>query len=108
MKINRKGEEMVEAALVLPVVILTIISMLMLMVYFFSCLNNQVSLHSELIAKQCEEETVLKTIKNTTETSDRTGGLVSVLMHRKTEGRVYALRESRLIRTGEIINGFKT
>lgn len=92
-----------EAALTLPIAILTIASMIMLMVYFFSCLDRQVDLHEGLIKKEGSEVTAIKIIKNKTETSERLGGLVSILMHKEIKGRVYAIRESLLIRTGEIL-----
>ena len=45
---GKKGTEMVEASLVLPLLILTIASMIMLLVLFYSTLLDQVRMHDEL------------------------------------------------------------
>lgn len=41
---NKKGEEMVEASIVLPILILTILSLILLILYYYACLNCQVEL----------------------------------------------------------------
>ncbi len=100
---NRKGEELVEAALIFPIVILTIISMLMLLIYFFSCLNKQVDLHQKLLMEIRQQEYTCKVIQNKEETSKDTGGLVNIILHKECIAKVHAFRESFLIRTGEKI-----
>lgn len=100
---NKKGEELIEAALVLPIVILTIISMLMLLIYFFSCLNSQVDLHRELLAEISRQDYTYRIIQNKKETSKKTGGLVNIILHKDCVAEVYVIRESFLIRAGENI-----
>ena len=46
---NKRGDEIVEAAMVLPILILTILSLILLIVYYFACLNVQVDLHRQMV-----------------------------------------------------------
>ena len=45
---SRRGSEIVEAAVVMPLVILAVLSMILLQVFFYQCLLVQVRLHEDL------------------------------------------------------------
>ena len=48
---SRRGEETVEAAIVLPLFILTVLSLIMLMLFFYLSLGVRVNVHKDLIEK---------------------------------------------------------
>lgn len=100
---NRKGDEIVEAAMVLPILILTILSLILLMVYYFSCLNTQVDLHRQMIEDGMHVDTVFEIKTKKEETSSEIGGVISMIMSKEIEGRVYMINEANLIRLGEMI-----
>lgn len=100
---NKKGDEIVEAAMVLPILILTILSLILLIVYYFSCLNTQVDLHRQMIKDAMYCETIFETKTKKEETSSEIGGIISMIMNKEIEGRVYMINEANLIRLGEMI-----
>lgn len=101
---NKKGDEIVEAAMVLPILILTVLSMIMLLIYFFSCLNTQADLHKELIAESLTSEASFDIIKKQSETSSKMGGLVGLVMHKEMNGKIYRIGKADVIRAGEMLD----
>lgn len=100
---NKRGEETVEAALVLPILILTILSLILLVLYYYSCLNCQTELHAELLAQEQECKAVFRMIKERDAVSSQMDGMVSMLMHKEISGRIYAVSPADMIRAGELI-----
>ena len=52
---NKRGEEIVEAAMVLPILILTILSLILLIVYYFSCLTRS-SQSAQTVDTRCDAQ----------------------------------------------------
>ena len=100
---NRKGEALVEAVFVIPLVILVIASLLTLLVFFYSCLMDQVSLHSELLKERENRGSRIEKIEKTADPSGRTKGITEILLKKRIEGSVSCFRETVIIRAGEII-----
>lgn len=100
---NKKGDEIVEAAMVLPILILTILSLILLIVYYFSCLNAQVDLHRQMVKDAMYSETVFEIQNKTKETSSEIGGVISMIMSKKLEGKIYMINEADIIRAGEVV-----
>ena len=100
---KKRGEEIVEAVMVLPILILTILSLILLIVYYFSCLNTQVSLHKQLIQDAMYSKAIFEIENKTEETSSEIGGVVSMVMSKKLAGRIYRINEADLIRAGEMM-----
>lgn len=97
---NRRGDEYVEAGMVLPILLLTILSLIMLLIYFFSCLNAQTDMHRTLLKEQRQPVVIFDIKEKSTETSSKIGGAVSLIMHKEIKGRVYCIGEAGAIRLG--------
>lgn len=103
--LNKRGDEIVEASIILPIIILTILSMIMLMVFFFACLSTQMSVHQKLINKALANKSIIS-ISRCRETSERkVGGAISMLMEKEISSRCYLINEVTAIRLGETIHG---
>lgn len=100
---NKKGAQIVEAAVVLPILILTILSLILLLVYYFTCLNDQTGLHEDMLRYVQESEKIFEIYENNTETSKRISGLVHMLMGKESAGSVYVIHHTDFIRAGEMI-----
>lgn len=103
--INKKGNEIVEATIVLPIIILTVLSMIMLLIYFFACLSTQMDVHGRLVDKALSSKVVMGVHKENGETGKDIGGVISVVMHRDFHSRCYLINEAAMIRLGEEIHG---
>lgn len=103
---NKRGEQIVEAAMVLPILILTILSLILLMIYFFTCLQNQTDLHTEMIRHEQKSGKTFELYKKNVETSDGMEGLVHMLMKKQIKSSIYVFNEADFIRAGEML-GFE-
>lgn len=101
---NKRGSQIVEATIVLPVIILTILSMIMLLVFFFACLTTQMSVHQHLISKAVSAKTVIGVERYSKATSKHVGGVISILMKKDVSSSCYLINEVTAIRLGEAIN----
>lgn len=101
---NKRGDEFVEAAMVLPVLILTILSMILLMLFFFTCLKNQTSMHQRMLDYSADSGKTFQLYKDHTETSRRSRGITAMLLHKDMEGRLYVINEADFIRAGELFD----
>ena len=102
---NKRGNEIVEASIVLPIIILTILSMIMLMIFFFACLTTQMSVHQRLINKALKSDTILSISRSGETTGRKIGGVISMLMKKEISSRCYLINEVTAIRLGEAIHG---
>lgn len=100
---SKRGEEMVEAALVLPLLILTILSLILLILYYHTALQSQTELHSRLLAEAAESKAVYKRIEDSKRVSSEMGGIVSMVMKKEIDSSIYVLRPAAILRTGELI-----
>lgn len=100
---NRRGDEFVEAAMVLPVLILTILSMILLMLFFFSCLQDQTDMHRSMLARSAGSEKTFQVCRDSVRTSRHAGGIVDMLLRRDTAGRLYIIDEADFIRAGDLL-----
>ncbi len=107
IKLGKRGDEIVEAAMVLPVMILTILSLIMLLIYFFARLEAQCDVQRELIERvQSEESTGLyETYSSVRKTSSDMGGITRVLLTSEYEEDITSVDEAGIIRLGELIEG---
>jgi len=100
---NRRGDEIVEAAMVLPILILIILSMILLIVYFFSALCSQTDLHRQILTETAENDAAYAQIKKESETSSELKGAVNLHIGRKISAKGYVLHPADLLRAGEMI-----
>lgn len=102
---SKRGEVMVEAALVIPVVILVIVTLLTLLTYFYSCLSDQISLHKNILSKLNNYDRTIGISEQKRETTYETQGLISNIMRKECTARVTYMRESVILRTGDKVQG---
>ncbi len=100
---NKRGDEIVEAAMVLPILILTILSLILLIVYYFACLNVQVDLHRQMVRDAMHSEPVFEIKNKKEETSSEIGGVISMIMSKQINGKIYMINEADIIRAGEMM-----
>lgn len=100
---NRKGEVLVEAAIIMPLIILIIVSLMTLMIFFYSCLQNQVKVHEALLEEAVKGTSAPGVLKKNETTSYKMKGITGMLMKKDKESRIYVFRESEVIRAGDFI-----
>lgn len=101
---SKKGSEMVEAAIVIPIIILTFLSMIMLIIYFYSCLICHVDLEYELIKKERNSNAIFERLQETEDVSKKIGGAVLFFMRKEYDAEIYCLNETKMIRLGEFLD----
>jgi hypothetical protein len=101
---GKKGTEMVEASLVLPLLILTIASMIMLLVLFYSTLLDQVRMHDELSKSSEASSRIFYISRDSRTTSLGIYGIVKDVYSRESTGRTYGMNESLIVRAGEMVD----
>lgn len=57
---SRQGDEFIEAALVLPTLILTVLSMILLIMHFYLCLDTQIQVHGNLMKEVSESKALFR------------------------------------------------
>ena len=90
--------------MVLPVLILTVLSMILLMLFFFSCLQDQTELHRSMLAYSARCEKTFQIHRDSVRTSRHAGGIVDMLLRRDIEGRLYIIDEAGFIRAGDLLD----
>lgn len=101
VRLNKKGEEIVEAAIVLPLIILVILSMILLLIFFYSCLQSQIDVHHELLKRQ-ETFSGLYRISTRSEcTEKQMQGLSQMVMRKEFRGQMYLMQPADLILAGK-------
>lgn len=101
---NKKGSEMVEASLVLPIIILTVLSLIMLIIYFYACLETQVRTHHSLIEYADNSQAIFLIKDKKEETSSKVGGIISIIMRRRRDSKIYVINETAVIRIGDFFD----
>lgn len=106
-KLGRRGDEIVEAAIVLPVMILTILSLILLTIYFFARLQTQCDVQRELIeeAMGAENAGLYETYSLSKKTSSDMGGITRIFLTSEYEEMILSVDEAEMIRLGELIEG---
>ena len=106
-KLGRRGDEIVEAAIVLPVMILTILSLILLTIYFFARLQTQCDVQRELIeeAMGAEDAGLYETYSLSKKTSSDMGGITRIFLASEYEEMILSVDEAEMIRLGELIEG---
>jgi len=95
---------MLEAAMVLPLLILVILSMLFVMMHDYDMHQKQLKAHKELIQFWDHPTTVLKIKTKKIETSTKISGAVKFPMKESRTCRSYIFSPASCIRVGEMIS----
>lgn len=102
--LDRKGEEMVEAAIVLPILILVILSLVLTTLFFYRTLETQVNLHMELTGRGIAGKQLYKVEKGTAGTELAIRGAFEDVFSSRCTGASYVINMAPLLRMGKKIN----
>ena len=100
---NRKGEEFVEAAIVLPLMILTILSMIMIAVFLYSYNLSQAEAHVQLMNEVVRSRKVFDVKRKSVSTSERIRGLYRSDIQKNGSFRAYVIDQADAVRTGSLV-----
>ena len=100
--LNKRGEEIVEAAMVLPVLILIVVALMGIAVFHIGSMYARCNLHRELASEIRSDKAIIKTLKKEIFYSSQTGGVANLNMTRDYEEWGYVLDEAAMIRAGEL------
>lgn len=93
---------MVEAAMVLPILILVVFSLILVMVHYYENHHGQIVLHKEMLAQVQESDTVFRIRKRTQENQTKLDGMVNHILKDEKQHRIYDLQPAAWIRLGEM------
>lgn len=99
---SRKGEEMVEAAIVLPLVILTILSVIMITVFLFMYEVRQSEAHIEVMREAASSEIVFGIKRKSVSESSYIRGTAARTVRKGATVRAYALNQAEALMIGEL------
>jgi len=99
---NKRGEEMVEAAMVLPLLILVCVSLLMVMVWYYDVHQNQITIHRDLLIHARESDDMFRVKKQAQQDQTILKGMAGNRMTVEKQHRVYWLKPAQWIRLGEM------
>ena len=102
--LDRKGDEMVEAAIVLPILILVILSLVLTTLFFYRTLETQVNLHMELTGRGIAGKQLYKVEKGTAGTELAIRGAFEDVFSSRCTGACYVINMAPLLRMGKRIN----
>lgn len=95
---------MIEAAMVLPILILIIFSMILLMMHDYNCHRNQIKLHEDLLQTWDQSNKIFDIEMGETETITHISGAVDLDAERMKKGRIYIFSAAEWIRIGEMLS----
>ena len=98
---SKRGEEYVEAAIVIPLFILTVLGLMMLMLFYYLSLGTQLKTHKNLVEQGGSNKKVFTIMKAEEQTSKKMQGIVGITMKKDTDGCYYGLNEARTVRIRE-------
>ena len=102
---NKRGSQMVEAAISLPLLILTAMRMLRLFVFYLDILSTGIKEHRKALEMQDSYRGVfLRTHEEETKVSLLKGGLLATDVSKRLRTKVYLINEDILVRSGEILD----
>ncbi len=99
---NKRGEEFAEAAIVLPLVILTVISMITVTVFFFQCEVLQSGAHARLAGQAAASDRIFGISKGSAPLAGKAEGLFRGRLEQGRSFRMYVISQSDAIMLGEL------
>lgn len=101
---NKKGEEFVEAAIILPLIFLIILGTITIMLYLFQIEKEQSKMHIDIIKRSSERKEIIGIERSEKVVNGEIQGLSVFIMSKKINGRAYVLNPSKGIRLGELLS----
>ena len=101
---NRKGSQMVEAAISLPLIILAGMLMLRMFVFYIQILTTGIEKHREVLEQQdAYRGAFIRTYSTEEKVWMLKGGLLGMDVSKRLEIKAYMINEDILVRSGEIL-----
>ena len=102
---NKKGSQMTEAAISLPVIILAAMLLLRLFVFYLDILTSGISEHKEALqAQDSYSGMAIRTYETAREVTMMKGGLLRRSVSKRIDVKTYLINEDFLVRSGEAID----
>lgn len=100
---SKRGEALIEGAIVLPLIVLIIFSLIMVMVYFYNGAHIQFTVHKESMMSLENDQRIfgIETFKHGNEKD--LGGIYKKTLNNYIYGRYYYMNELKLLRIGNEI-----
>lgn len=98
---DKRGEEIVEASIVLPIIILVIILLIRLCTFYLECLISQTNLHSQMLDKwDASRSPIVKSFDERKNVNYMNKGLAEDMLNKTIEAKAYSICEDNLVRAG--------
>lgn len=102
---NKRGSQMTEAAISLPLIILAAMLMLRLFVFYLEVLTGGINEHKEAMqAQDAYRGAAIRTYTKEKKISMLKGGLLKTDASKRLSVRAYMINEDLLVRSGEILD----
>lgn len=102
--LNKRGEQMVEASIVLPIIILVIMLLVRLCTFYLECLIAQTNMHRKMLVKWDNTNSpIVKTISETRDINYVNLGLAEGLIRKSVEVKGFTVREEKFVRVGDSV-----
>ena len=101
---NKRGEEYVEAAIVLPLVILTVLSMIMIAVFLFGLQERQTEAHMTLMREAAAADDIFAVKRSGASSSAFIRGTYGRNVSESHSYRAYALSQADAVMLGKLIS----
>ena len=103
--LNKKGSQMVEAAISLPLIILAAMLMIRLFVFYLDILTTSINEHRKALETQDSYKgAVMRTYEEEAGVDLLKGGILSRDVSKKIKVKAYLINEDMLVRSGEILD----
>ena len=101
---TKRGSQMVEAAVSLPIIILAAMLLIRLFVFYLEILTTGIERHKEVMEQQdAYRGAFIRTHSDEEEVSLLRGGLLMMDVSKRLEIKAYMINEDMLVRSGEIL-----
>ena len=102
---NKRGDEMVEAAIALPIIILAIMLLIRLFTFYLQILNTGIKEHEKTLeAWDSYSGKTMKVYESIENVEMIKGGLLGFDLNKRIESKAYFFNEDVLVRAGELID----
>ena len=94
---------MVEAAMVLPILILIAFTLILTMVHFYGAHQSQISLHKEMLKHAQTSSAVFRIREENQRYQSKLEGMVNDVLKVEKKVRCYEIRPAKCIMAGEVV-----
>ena len=95
---------MIEAAMVIPVFLLTILTLVLCMIHQYECHKTQIEIHEQLLHAWDASGKIIDIETRKVEKSSEIRGMVFQWLSTEKESRIYLYSPSEYIRLGEMLS----